>query len=511
MRKRLKDILKGPVVFYPLLFAAFPILFLYAHNMSETSMGQAWLPLGVSVAAALVLWAVLSLILRSLAKAGLTTAIFLLFFFFYGRLYEALEAWGVFVPKDAYLLAAMLFIWGYCVYFISRAKRDFRITTKVLNIVAVALIAVNLFNIGSYQLKLARLSSMTTEQTPEEATNSSAELSTLPDIYLIILDEYAHLDTMKEWYDYDNSEFVNSLEDKGFFVASGSKARTPNTTELIAQVLNMEYLTQAYYWDEATKQYRGNTSGQVKDFSDEERAQLLYRKIGYSKVADFLTALGYQYIFFGNWLSSTRWDNYMKDNADLYFNYYLAADTPWVSEFQDILWSTTMLRPFYRHILGSQYEVAYRREKLSTLEHLKVMPEVEGPKFVFAHLMCPHAPFVFGPSGEYIFPQNYQNYEDKNFYRGQYIFISAETKKLVNALLEESETSPVIILQSDHGLRPHHTGITIGGDEWQKILNAMYLPGMDYSELSDSISPVNTFRLIFKHYFGGDYPLLEDD
>ena len=29
---------KGPVVFYPLLFAAFPFLFLYAHNISETSV-----------------------------------------------------------------------------------------------------------------------------------------------------------------------------------------------------------------------------------------------------------------------------------------------------------------------------------------------------------------------------------------------------------------------------------------------------------------------------------------
>ena len=76
---------------------------------------------------------------------------------------------------------------------------------------------------------------------------------------------------------------------------------------------------------------------------------------------------------------------------------------------------------------------------------------------------------------------------------------------------EKSETPPIIILQSDHGQRPHHPGIVIGGDEWHKILNAMYLPGMDYAGLSDSISPVNTFRLIFNHYFDADYPLLEDD
>jgi len=503
-----KYFVNWPAPVYVLLLAAFPVLYLYAHNVAETNFGEAALPLAVSLGGAVVLWALLTLILRNARKAGIAVAIFLLFFFTYGRLYEVLENSGLFVPKHAHLLPVMLFIWGYCVYFISRAKRDFRTTTTVLNVVAAALIAINLFTIASYQVKLARAG--TPEESPAQApgTANAAELNTLPDIYFIIVDEYAHPDTIKEWCDYDNSHFINSLEDKGFFIASQSKTRTPATPQCLAQVLNMEYLWDPMDWDAENKMYV-YTSGEYPDTYP--WSEPTYQKIAYSEVADFVRTQGYQYIFFGNWLSSTRWDNYMKDNADLYFNYYLAADTPWVSEFQDILWNTTMLRPFYRYILGSQYEVAYRREKLSTLEHLKVMPEVEGPKFVFAHLMCPHTPFVFGPSGEYISPQNYQNYEDKNFYRGQYIFIGPEVEKVIDVLLEKSEIPPIIILQSDHGLRPHHVGITIDVDEWHKILNAMYLPDMDYSELWDSISPVNTFRLIFNYYLGADYPLLEDD
>jgi hypothetical protein len=127
MKQKLKDIFKGPVVFYPLLFAAFPVLFLYAYNMSDTSASQIWLPIVISVAATIVLWAVLSLILSSLAKAGLATAIFLVFFFSYGRLYDGLNYLGMFAPKHAHLLPVMLFVWGYCVYFIGRAKRDFRL------------------------------------------------------------------------------------------------------------------------------------------------------------------------------------------------------------------------------------------------------------------------------------------------------------------------------------------------------------------------------------------------
>jgi len=201
----------------------------------------------------------------------------------------------------------------------------------------------------------------------------------------------------------------------------------------------------------------------------------------------------------------------MRDSTDLYFNYYIISGTPWLSEFQNLLWNTTILKPFYNHAMGSQFEIAERRETIGTIEHLKTLPNMTGPKLIFAWITCPHASYVFGPSGEYIDPQNWNNYGDKQFYRDQYIFISTEIEKVVDELLEKSETPPIIILQSDHGLRPHHPGIVIGSQEWQKILNAMYLPGMDQSVIRESLSPVNTFRLIFNHYFNADYELLSDD
>ncbi len=43
-----------------------------------------------------------------------------------------------------------------------------------------------------------------------------------------------------------------------------------------------------------------------------------------------------------------------------------------------------------------------------------------------------------------------------------------------------------------------------------KILNAYFLPGGDQRSLYPSISPVNSFRVIFNTYFEADYPLLAD-
>lgn len=487
MKQRLEATFNGPVVFHPPLFAAFPILFLYAYNISETSISEVWLPLVASVAAALLLWIVLSLILRSSTKAGLATAIFLSVFFSYGYLYDILRI-GMFDPKHAYLFSGMLLVWGYCVYFIGRAKRDFRIATKFLNIVAVVLIAINVFNIAVHQVNSARMSDMTPEELPNQTAPSPAEPSTLPDIYFFVLDEYAHPDVMKERYDYNSDVFTKNLEDKGLFVASRSKTQSSDTPLVIAQVLNMEYLDSAP-WSDST-----------------------YRKIGQSKAANFLKAAGYQYIVFGNNFATYTWEKYARNNVDFYFD-YCGYNSSMATEFMYTLWSTTMLKPFYAYVTGNQHDNSFRCETLYMLDELKTLPELEGPKFVFAHFICPHAPFVFGPNGEYVAPANLYNYEDKQFYLEQYIFISTEIEKVIDVLLEELKVPPIIVLQSDHGPRSGHFKFhyPVGVNDWQKILNAMYLPGMDRDTLSDNMSPVNTFRLVFNHYFGANYSLLEDD
>jgi hypothetical protein len=498
--------LNWPAPVYVLLGAAFPVLYLYANNVSQMKFGEAVLPLGLCLAGGMVLWALLTLILRNARKAGLGTVLFLFFFFTYGHLCDILKYLGVSVTEHTYLLIAILCIWGCSLYFISRASRDFRITTTVLNVVAVALIAINLFNIASYQIELARTSEYRPEESWPESPASPAEPGTLPDIYFIIFDEYAHPDTMKEWYDYDNSEFFNILEDKGFFIASESKTRSPQTPQCLAQVLNMEYLTPGWEYKPEIGNYVENETN-IRLYKAYLWNDKNFKKIAYNQVAAFLRARGYKYVTF---VASALWRNYLKDSSDLYFNYFEEeVDTPWKSTFQKTLWNTTILRPFYHYMIGS--EIAHRRKTLDILEHLKKTPEMEGPKFIFAHLYCPHEPFVFDPNGEYISPENHKNYADRKYYRDQYIFITKEIEKLVDALLEKSETPPIIILQSDHGIRPKHSGIVIGPDEWKKILNAMYLPGMNYTEISPAISPVNTFRLIFSHYFDADYPLLEDD
>jgi hypothetical protein len=42
------------------------------------------------------------------------------------------------------------------------------------------------------------------------------------------------------------------------------------------------------------------------------------------------------------------------------------------------------------------------------------------------------------------------------------------------------------------------------------IFNAYYFPDGGAGDLYPTITPVNSFRLMFNGYFGGEYPLLPD-
>jgi phosphoglycerol transferase MdoB-like AlkP superfamily enzyme len=157
------------------------------------------------------------------------------------------------------------------------------------------------------------------------------------------------------------------------------------------------------------------------------------------------------------------------------------------------------------------------------VENLPDFATKKEPYFVFAHIVSPHPPYVFGPNGEEIKHSEpfslsgpgRQNGGAKymKLYVDQLNYTDEIILKAVQKILSESKTPPIIIIQGDHGPVSF-----FGEDEVEKsnmkeqhsILNAYYFPGQKYDLLYPSVSPVNSFRIVLNTFFDGKYDLLPD-
>ncbi|MEJ2607617.1 MAG: hypothetical protein P8Z41_13195 [Anaerolineales bacterium] len=173
-------------------------------------------------------------------------------------------------------------------------------------------------------------------------------------------------------------------------------------------------------------------------------------------------------------------------------------------------------------VIDPAYQL-HRNRILYTFEHLPDIAAMEGDYFVMAHIVAPHPPFVFGPNGEEVYNTRGYSMADGDFYVGtpeyvegylnQLIYVNKLAERMITQILEASSTPPVIILQSDHG--PGSQLIWESADdsllrERMSILNAYYLPGNVSDAIYPSITPVNSFRVIFDQYFSAQYELLAD-
>ena len=142
-------------------------------------------------------------------------------------------------------------------------------------------------------------------------------------------------------------------------------------------------------------------------------------------------------------------------------------------------------------------------------------------------MMIPHPPFLFNKNGKVATrvedtidfhglhysktPERVEQYRQD--YLGQLEYANKKILRSIDQILANSETPPVIILQSDHG-----PGSTLDWENPEKtnmhermpILNAYYLPDKGKKMLYESITPVNSFRVVFNALFDADLELLED-
>ena len=502
--------LKKPLVIHPFLFGIFPTLFLFSHNIGELSLNVIFVPIVFTVGLTLLYWFLLSFVLSNMQKAGLIVSLFLLLFFSYGHFLQALNSTGFrlilgwfFIQNSKFLLFIWCALFFIGAYFSIKTIRSLHNFTYLLNIIASFLIVTSLINIGAYKLRTrGDWGDIRSAEKVKISPEDFKKVDRLPNIYYIILDGYPRADILKEIYEYENTEFYDYLTKKGFYIANKSRSNYSQTALSLAACLNLKYL------DDLVEQ----VGIESKNFEP------LKNMIKNSWVFDFLRQYGYKIVAFSSGYPGTE-----IKNADFYITTGRS-----LTEFQNELLNTTYVPEVLNMVKSYDRFDSHRKKLLYIIDHLVDTCKLKAPIFVFAHIKAPHPPFIFGQNGEKIkLMKRFTDHDGDRLirkdrltraeylkgYRDQLIFINKKMIKALDGILSNSKTPPIIILQADHGPR----SMLVWEDttktyfkECMSILNAYYLPYKGNKHLYEEITPVNTFRVIFNHYFRTNYHLLED-
>ncbi len=439
---------------------------------------------GVIAAAALTV--VLGLVLRDIRKGAIVATAIVVAYFGFGHVAKSLAGFGL---GDT----AQLGLWALIVIatfvFAARATSWVPQVTAGLNVVAAILIVFVMASILPYEIARAGREPIS-HAAPVLAGSGAAPGR---DIYFLVFDRYGSADALERRFDITDNDMYGWLEERGFQVPANSHANYRATDFSLAATLNMQFL------DNLTRDV-----GRVSD--DRTPAQDMIQE---HEVGRFLKAQGYRYYQIGSWFGPTR----AVAIADESLAYGVAT------EFESVLNDLTIMPAIdrVRGVVTAEPNTRdrHREGSLFGFRQLRRVATAPGPKFVFAHILLPHDPYVFKADGSPLSEAESKATPEAKLYRDHLAVANAQIKEIVSSLLAGPEESrPIVIIEGDEGPlmckgvdcvknTPEYLRIRLGN------LVAMYLPGVD-EVLPDTFTSVNTFRFLFRKYFGADLEPLPD-
>ncbi len=493
---------------HPILFALYPILELYFKLSSEILVLDVFRPLFVAISVSTVLWLLLRYMVKNGERAAFIDTLIIIFVLYYGAVHHVL--WDVslagfrigrheiLIPFWFLILAFLGSPWVW------QKFTNPRFITLFLNITSATALTFSILRFGFVRVVQAQQDEVVTpsvQVTVEPDDFVIQNITSDVDIYYIILDGYGRNDVLSELYTIDNQEFLDFLDSRGFYIANESQANYIQTALSLASSLNLGYLASS---------------------APESGSRLpLMQLINQSRVRQFLEQQGYQVLAVDSGYGPTKIpnaDSYLTPSSNTFLNQfeaYLITNTPLV------YWMDKGDFGIVRVGHGEN-----RALVTYAFEQLVEVPQLTGPEFVFFHIISPHPPFVLDRNGNFVDPgpPSLVGFLDGDFFRGstedytvgyyeKLLYTNQQMQIVIDAILDNSATPPVIIVQADHGpgallnwTSPEQSCL------WERtsILNAYYIPGVDPEVLYPSISPVNSFRVVFNTLFDTQLPLLED-
>ncbi len=494
--------IKSTLQKYPLFLLTIPFVFLInALNHYYHLLHWEYITTKVIfyLATPVLVYILLALTWKQHKKAGIVMFFLLLIFYFFSLLYDwlkSIQAPG-FIASYKSLLLLMVTGLILLLLYLRKKQSSFNTFYYIANLIFIFLLlggAIQYIILGITNAGLRN-----DQGDPNKILSKQfipCDTCKKPDIYFIVLDSYTNTKTLSSEFGYSNSFIDSFLLKKNFFLSRNSKSNYNFTHMSIASELNMAYLSNL----------QPDHVFYTKDFLQSNYT------IANNELTDILYKQGY---------TITNYSNFNLKEAPV-------KVTPYLTE---LTWRSVLGQTFFNKAardigwnLGRyfpQKEISKERRKEIEDDAIRSKEVFNGlveaakktpakPQFLYAHFLLPHETYLYDSSGKrlpveytaHAWINNKKDYLNQLAYVNRFIIAPA-----IDSIFSNARRPFIIVLQSDHGYRnypPEKVNLEF------ENLNAIYFPDNNYSTLYDSMSSVNTFRIVLNKYFNQQLPLLKD-
>lgn len=327
-----------------------------------------------------------------------------------------------------------------------------------------------------------------------ELNLNQEQSATRPNIYFFLLDEYAGKTTLEKFYKYDNSNFYNELRKRKFYVAEKFSANYDKTPLCMASLFNMNYI----------------------------KKETIYPFTTYNNYLKYFKAIKANPLF-----------NFLQNQQIEIFNNSLFEinNTQKIFQFNNFPQVENLIHKDIFHIklwksfayifIGGEFNVPYFFEKWVMKNHrnnINIFKEsiksskskTDRQKFVYSHLMLPHAPYYCDSNGK-VFSRKELGLKNKEAYIPYLVYTNKEILKLSDEIIK-NDTNAILIFMSDHGdryaLKPFKN-LSYESHAFDNFFAIKTLKS-DSTYFKNVKSNVNVFRILLNIYFSQNLNMIND-
>ena len=463
-----------PIVLYPIATPIAAVLYLSASVGSH----PLWVirPVFAAIVVCLLITATLTSLVGDKHRAGIT-------------------AWAVIVglTVDDLRLSLLLLGVGGLLLAIGLAARRTpwrlgpRVTSAML-VFAIVLLAASLLRAmqaGALQADIDEIMFDLGREPP-----APAPLSTLPDVYVLLLDAYPGVVAARSEPSFDSAMFSDALAFRGFDVAANARSNYLTTRLTLQSVFGARHAPDVEGLHPGTREQDARA---LRLATDGGVALRVLGSMGYERIA---IPSGYVE------LGPMRVDRLVVPSE--------------LTEMELGIMRVTGAGNVVKVISPDYVEAEARSRVLGTFDAAGAIAEEahDLPRFVFIHVPAPHAPWVADASGNLVLSGSTAGASEraqdaKRRFFDYATWVGHLTVATIDRILAASSGPPIIAVFSDHGPDfAFDDNDPLASDLDTRTSNFMALLTPDHGQLlPDDATPINLFPYILNPYLQADLPI----